>query len=464
MLGAEDENGETVPPHNIEIEQALLGGILVNNHVAEEVEGLVGPEDFYDPFHGQILEIINQLMARGSPASPITIRDYLDEQGIEELGRSVTEYLADLAASATAPLFCTRYAEMIRDYAQRRKLVEIAAQIRDATVSGDAGLTARHQIEAAEEALFKISGDTGRAGPRQINAVTADFLSDLDDIRSGRALGVPTGLLDLDKILGGLFAPDLIIIAGRPGMGKSAIAVNIIRHIAENSGWAVLFSIEMAGRQIVERLIADGANVPVDAMRRGGVDETQMQSVSGEALRVAGLNIIIDDAAKTVAEIRTRSRRLHRKYGLRVIVIDYLQLMVGGGSGENRTQEIAIITAALKGIAKDLGVPVIALSQLNRGVENRDNKRPMLADLRDGGTIEQDADLVMFLYREAYYMERDEPPDKGLAHTEWLADMDGIRNTAELIIAKNRFGPTGKVLLSFIPERTRFGNLAREDR
>lgn len=460
MLGLVDEHGDEPQPQNVGVEQALLGALLVQNDALEGIEGLVSAADFYDPFNARIFEVIEQLISRGAPASPITIRDFIEEDPrAPEI--SLSKYLADLASSAVTVVNAPKYATVIRDYAHKRALFEIGGEIQRASITENAAETSSQQIENAEEALFKISGDQSRHGPRQISNVTADFLSDMDDIGSGQALGEPTGLIDVDKMLGGFFAPDLIILAGRPGMGKTALGVNITRHVAEHSGWVAFFSIEMAGRQIVERLIADGSSVPVDAMRRGTVQADMISGIQEEALRVAGLKIVIDDNARSVGEIRTRARRLHRRFGLKLIVIDYLQLMIGG-EGENRVQEIAIITSALKAIAKDLMVPVLALSQLNRAVEGRNDKRPMLADLRDGGTIEQDADLVMFLYREAYYMERNEPTiHSSPNHQDWVADMEAIRNTAELIIAKNRFGPTGKVQLSFIPERTRFGNLVK---
>jgi replicative DNA helicase len=469
------------PPANIEIEIALLGAILVNNRAYEKVSEFLLPEHFADGVHGRIFEACGKLIERGQQATPATLRRYFENDAdLADVGGA--RYLAEMAASAFNIIDAEDYGRTLYDLHLRRSLIELGEDVVNEAYGADLDINAVQQIEKAEHRLFELASTGQIEGGFQAfdrTLVKALQMAESAFRREGMLTGVTTGLEGLDKLLGGLQRSDLLILAGRPGMGKTALATNIafnaarasFEELAENGtrtrvdGHVVaLFSLEMSAEQLVLRILAEHSGVSSDRVRRGAITNDEFQKVFVASQEISKSRIFIDDTpALSVSALRTRCRRLLRTQGrLVMIVVDYIQLMRGSPNGrpENRVQEISEITRGLKGLAKELDVPVLALSQLSRAVEQREDKRPQLSDLRESGSIEQDADVVMFVYREEYYLGRKEPAEGTAEHAEWQAEMDKVHNMAEVIVAKQRHGPTDKVRLLFEAELTRFGNLA----
>lgn len=474
------QEGEAIP-HNIEAEQQLLGAILTNNDIYDRIAAIIRPEHFFDPVHQRIFEISVARIQKNALASPVTLKGYLeDDAGLMELGGPA--YLARLAGAAISAFAARDYAQMIYDLAVRRELMGLGRDITARAQSIEVENDPKDQIIAAEQALYKL-GEQGHGEKGFVSflkAVTEAVMSaNAAYQRDGGLAGISTGLVDLDKKLGGLHPSDLLILAGRPSMGKTSLATNIAFNIAKahkkgrlpdgsegsvNGGVVGFFSLEMSSEQLAARILSEASEVPSEQIRRGDMTEVEFRRFVEAAKSLESCPLYIDDTpAIPISQLAARARRLKRTHGLDVLMIDYLQLVKGTGRGEaNRVQEVSEITQGLKAIAKELNIPVIALSQLSRQVENREDKRPQLSDLRESGSIEQDADVVMFVYRDEYYKEREKPGDDNLeAMAKWQETMERVHGKAEVIIGKQRHGPIGTVELSFEGRFTRFGNLAK---
>lgn len=462
-------------PYNLEAEQSLLGILLLNNGLIETVSEFLYPFHFADAIHGKIYEGITRLNERGQVADPITLKDYFDrEKALEPVGGA--KYLIDLASNVLSMTSAADYGKLIHDLYLRRELLNISQEMAINARTYDFDESAINQIEAAEKQLFDLATKgQSKGGFINFNTAIGHALqtAELAFKRDGHIVGVTSGLIDLDKYLGGLHPSDLLILAGRPSMGKTSLATNIAFNAAnaylnQNSNGApvAFFSLEMSSEQLATRILASESGVSSDKIRRGEIRTDDFPKFVDVTRRLNQLPLFIDDTPGiTISGIRNRSRRLQRQYGLGLIVIDYLQLIEAGGSkrgSDNRVQEISDISRGLKAIAKELNVPVIALSQLSRAVEQRDDKRPQLSDLRESGSIEQDADVVMFVYRDEYYLQRKRPPEGTEKYNEWLAQMDAVYQQAEVILAKQRHGPIGTVKLYFDGNLTKFGNLAEQ--
>ena len=472
---------QRTPPVNYDAEQALLGAILANNLVFDRVNEFLRPEHFADPLHGRIYEAVGRLIQRGQIANPVTLKNLFDQDGaLAEIGGA--QYLVQLAQSVVTVINAEDYGRAVHDLYLRRQLIDLGEQTVNEAYVFDIDQTALEQIESAELKLFNLaeSGQTEN-GPQKFSDVLANAIGMAEAAykRDSHITGVPTGLRDLDRKLGGLQKSDLIIVAGRPSMGKTALATNTGFNAAQaavdpETGvkfHVAFFSLEMSSEQLATRILAEKSGISSDRIRRGDVKQDDFGRVVVASQEMNTAPFFIDDTpALTIPMLRTRARRLKRQYGLDLIIIDYLQLMRGANSRgpENRVQEISEITRGLKAIAKELDVPVLALSQLSRAVELRDDKRPQLADLRESGSIEQDADVVMFVYRDQYYHERAEPKqrsdegdDKFHERLErWKRRAEEVYNKADVIIAKQRHGPIGTVTLQFEGMVTRFSDLA----
>ncbi|MGO4854944.1 replicative DNA helicase [Phaeovulum sp. W22_SRMD_FR3] len=468
-------------PHNVEAEQQLLGAILTNNDIYDRIAALLKAEHFYEPVHQRIFEVAVARIQKNALASPVTLKGYLeDDDGLKELGGPA--YLARLAGAAISAYAARDYAQMIYDLAVRRELIrlgqDISARASQIAVHDDP----REQIVAAEQHLYKL-GEQGhaekgfvsflKAVTEAVNSANAAYQ------RDGGLAGVSTGLRDLDKKLGGLHPSDLLILAGRPSMGKTSLATNIAYNIAKaykkgrthdghegaiEGGVVGFFSLEMSSEQLAARILSEAAEVPSEQIRRGDMTEAEFRRFVEAAKMLESCPLFIDDTpALPISQVAARARRLKRTHGLDVLMVDYLQLLKGTGGGkDNRVQEVSEITQGLKAIAKELNIPVIALSQLSRTVESREDKRPQLSDLRESGSIEQDADVVMFVYRDEYYKEREKPGDHELEKmAAWQQLMEQVHGKAEVIIGKQRHGPIGHVELAFEGQFTRFSDLAR---
>ena len=476
---ADAETGADVAPHNIEAEQQLLGAILTNNDIFDRISSLVRAEHFYEPVHMRIFEVAAARIQKNALASPVTIKAFLeDDEGLKELGGAA--YLARLAGGAIAAYAARDYAQMIYDLAVRRELIALGQDIAARAGKIDVASEPKDQIIEAEQKLYKLGeqGVAERGFQSFLKAVTdAVNVANAAYKRDGGLAGISTGLVDLDKKLGGLHPSDLLILAGRPSMGKTSLATNIAFNIAKaykrgrladggegavEGGAVGFFSLEMSAEQLAARVLSEAAEVPSEQIRRGDMTEGEFRRFVEAAKSLESCPLFIDDTpALPISQVAARARRLKRTHGLDVLMIDYLQLLKGS-SKDNRVQEVSEITQGLKAIAKELNIPVIALSQLSRQVENRDDKRPQLSDLRESGSIEQDADVVMFVYRDEYYREREKPGEDNLeAMAKWQEAMERVHGKAEVIIGKQRHGPIGTVELSFEGRFTRFGNLAR---
>ncbi|MCO5083621.1 MAG: replicative DNA helicase [Rhizobiaceae bacterium] len=467
-------------PNNIEAEQALLGAILVNNDAFYRVSDFLKPSHFYEPLHRRIFEVAAELIRMGKIATPITLKTFLPAD--EKLGDiTVAHYLVRLAAEAVTVINAMDYGRAIYDLATRRALITVGEDMVNIAYDAPVDMSPRDQIEDAERRLFELA-ETGRydGGFESFNDAvkTAVDMANAAYMRDGHLSGIASGFRDLDKRMGGLQPSDLIIIAGRPGMGKTSLATNMAFHIANayepapqadgtfkaaSGGVVGFFSLEMSSEQLATRIISEQTEIPSSKIRRGEINEAQFDLLVGCAQTMQKLPLFIDATGGiSIAQLAARARRLKRQRGLDVIVIDYVQLMQGSSakSSQNRVQEITEITTGLKALAKELGVPIIALSQLSRQVESRDDKRPQLSDLRESGSIEQDADVVLFVYREEYYLKNKEPKPGSDEYIKWEGEMNDARGKAEIIIAKQRHGPTGTVPLGFQGEFTRFFDLA----
>ncbi len=470
-----------VAPHNVEAEQALLGAILVNNDAYDRVSDFLKSEHFSEELHRRVYEVASQLIRAGKHASPATMRTFLGEHDLG--GITVPQYLARLAAEATAVINAKDYGRLVYDLAIRRTLINIGEEVVNTAYDAPVELSPRDQIEEAERRLYEVAEQGLTNGGFQSFSqalTTAIDMAAKAFERDGGLSGIATGLSDLDKKMGGLQSSDLIIVAGRPGMGKTALATNIAFNVArayefelapdgthktKNGGIVGFFSLEMSAEQLATRILSEQSGVQSSAIRRGGISELEFQRITAVSREMNTIPFYIDQTGGiSIAQLTARARRLKRQKGLDLLVIDYLQLLSGSKSKEgNRVQELTEITTGLKALAKELAVPVIALSQLSRQVESREDKRPQLSDLRESGSIEQDADVVMFVYREEYYLANREPKPGSEEHIKWMADMHQAHGKAEVIIGKQRHGPTGAVELSFEAELTRFSDLARED-
>ena len=479
ILPTSTSDASEVLPHNIEAEQQLLGAILTNNDVYDRIASLVKPEHFFDPVHQRIFERAAARIQKNALASPVTLKPFFeDDEGLKELGGA--PYLVRLAGAAISAFAARDYAQMIYDLAVRRELISLGRDISARAAKVEVTSEPREQIIEAEQRLYKLGeqGVAERGFQSFLKAVTdAVNVANAAYQRDGGLAGISTGLIDLDKKLGGLHPSDLLILAGRPSMGKTSLATNIAFNIAKayrrgrlpdggegavEGGVVGFFSLEMSAEQLAARVLSEASEVPSEQIRRGDMTETEFRRFVEAAKALESCPLYIDDTpALPIAQLAARARRLKRTHGLDVLIIDYLQL-VRGTSRENRVQEVSEITQGLKAIAKELNIPVVALSQLSRQVENREDKRPQLSDLRESGSIEQDADVVMFVYRDEYYKEREKPGDHELDKmAQWQAVMDQVHGKAEVIIGKQRHGPIGHVELSFEGRFTRFGNLAK---
>lgn len=463
-------------PNNIEAEQTLLGMLLINNSHYGKVNEILLPEHFHEPVHQRIYETICKLIERGQIASPIVLKNQFDQDpALIELGGA--KYLMQLAKSSIQIDDARELAQGIRDLATRRTLINIGEEIVTTAFKHDVESGASHQIELAESQLFALAeqGDVARAFVEIASPVDNALMQAQTAMKSGKTIvGVSSGFTDMDGMTGGLINSDLIVLAGRPSMGKTAFAMNLAVNAAEyilndkdeEKGTVGVFSLEMSAEQLAMRMLSMGTGISSSRIRRGDLTEDEFASLIRRSKHVKELKIHIDDTpALTISAVRTRARRLKRRYNLRLLVVDYLQLLRGVSkkAAENRVNEISEITQGLKAIAKELNIPVIALSQLSRAVEQREDKRPQLSDLRESGSIEQDADIVMFIYRDEYYLMRKQPPETMQdEHAKWQQQMEEVANITEILISKHRNGPIGKVKLRFDNGTTTFNNLAVE--
>jgi replicative DNA helicase len=470
-------------PHNIEAEQALIGAILVNNEAYYRVSDFLEPRHFFEPAHQRIFELATTLIRAGKVASPVTLKTFLPPDA-DIAGLTLSQYLARLAAEATTVINAQDYGRTISDLSLRRSLIVIGEDMVNVAFDAPVDFSPRNQIEDAERRLYELAEIGRYDGGFQRFATALTTAVDMAARayqRDGRLSGIATGLEDLDRQMGGLQPSDLIILAGRPGMGKTALATNIAYNVARvwrgearpdgreetvNGGIVGFFSLEMSAEQLATRIISEQTEIASYRIRRGEIDPGDFDRIAGIAREMQAIPLYIDETGGlSIAQLVARARRLKRQRGLDLLVIDYLQLLQGSTrrASEGRVQEVTEITTGLKALAKDLNVPILALSQLSRQVENRDDKRPQLSDLRESGSIEQDADVVMFVFREEYYLKNKEPRAGTEEHFKWQAEMDAVHGKAEVIIGKQRHGPTGTIQLQFKADVTRFSSLARED-
>jgi replicative DNA helicase len=471
-------------PHNLEAEQALLGALLYDNAAFERLADTLQARHFYEPFHQRLYTAIEEYVRKGMLAEPIVLVErFRRDPAFEELGG--VRYFADLVDRAPPIANAADYGRVVYDLAIRRELIRIGGEVAKAAQE-DVEADAREQIERAESHLYELAehGSSTSSGFVPFADALAGAVSMAHEAfeRDGGLAGLATGLHDLDRKLGGLHGSDLLILAGRPSMGKTALATNIAFNVARAYAWepqpdgtrktvrggvVAFFSLEMSAQQLAMRLLADVSGVSSDRLRKGEIDAADFAKVREAAIEIQESPFYIDDTGGlSLAKLTARARRLKRRSGLDLIVVDYLQLVTAseGKQAQGRVQEVSEITMGLKALAKELGVPVLALSQLSRQVEQREDKRPQLSDLRESGSIEQDADAVMFVYRESYYLSRAEPREGSPEHLTWQEEMDKLRHVAEVIIGKQRHGPIGTVKLSFNEETVRFGDLAQSQR
>ena len=451
-------------PNNIEAEQAVIGSILVSNDIFDEINTIISSINFYDPMHQKIFEAVESLIYKGMLANPITLKNYFED---EKDDLNVPEYLVKITKFSTSVRQAIEYSKIIYDMFVRRELIKISEQTIDSAKINDLDTNGQSIIENSERLLFDLAekGSFNSSLVKFDEAMrqTIEMASAAYKNEEG-IVGVPTGLRDLDDKLGGLHQSDLIIIAGRPSMGKTSLATNIAFNAAQklqDSGkksTIAFFSLEMSSEQLSTRIISEQARISSDYIRRGKITDDQFDKFLETSKNIADLPLYIDETpAISVAALSNRARRIKRLFGLDMIIVDYIQLMRGTTfNKDGRVQEISQITQGLKAIAKELGVPVVALSQLSRQVEQRDDHKPQLSDLRESGSIEQDADVVMFVYREGYYLQRKEPREATVEHAEWQAKMNEVAHLAEIIIGKQRHGPIGKVTLEFEERFTKF--------
>jgi len=461
-------------PSNLEAEQALLGSILVNNDIIDEVSTIISPNIFYDPAHVKIYEVIESLNNKGMIANPITLKNFFEKDNmLIEVGG--TEYLVKLTRFSGSAKQAVDYAKVIHEMYLRRELVLISDKLSSDTLNANSQeQNAENIIEITEKSLFDLAerGSFSQSFLKFNEALDQTIEMATLAMKSDQGIvGVPTGLTDLDEKLGGLHKSDLVILAGRPGMGKTALATNIAYHAAQNllsrqeKSSIAFFSLEMSSEQLSTRILSEQARIKSDDIRRGKVTESEINRYIETSRNIYNLPLYIDETpAITISTLSNRARRIKRLFGLNLIVVDYIQLMRAPNSnnrGDNRVQEVSEITQGLKALAKELKVPVLALSQLSRAVESRDDKKPQLSDLRESGSIEQDADVVMFVYREAYYLENKQPKLGSIEHAEWQSKMNDVNGLADIILGKQRHGPTGTVKVEFEGIYTKFKDLSK---
>ena len=451
-------------PNNIEAEQAVIGSILVTNEIFDEINTIIESSNFFDPMHQKIYGAIENLIYKGMLANPITLKNYFEDEK-DEL--DVPEYLVKITKFSTSVRQTIEYSKIIYDMFVRRELIKISEETIDTAKINDLNTNGQNIIEKSERLLFDL------AEKGSFNSSLVKFDSAMKQTiemasaaykNEGGIVGVPTGLRDLDDKLGGLHQSDLIIIAGRPSMGKTSLATNIAFNAAKNiqdtgkKSSIAFFSLEMSSEQLSTRILSEQARIGSNDIRRGRISNEQFDQFLETSKNISELPLFIDETpAINIAAMSNRARRIKRLHGLDMIVVDYIQLMKGTSTNKDgRVQEISQITQGLKAIAKELAIPVLALSQLSRQVEQRDDHKPQLADLRESGSIEQDADVVMFVYREGYYLQRKEPREATVEHAEWQAKMNEVSHLAEIIIGKQRHGPIGKVTLEFEERFTKF--------
>ncbi len=464
------KNLDQKQPSNIEAEQALLGSILVNNDIIDEVSTIINPTSFYDPAHTKIYEVIETLNNKGMIANPITLKNFFEKDNmLAEVGG--TEYLVKLTRFSGSTKQAVDYAKVIHEMYLRRELVLISDNLSSETLNAKEQ-NAEKIIENTEKSLFDLAerGSFSQSFLKFNQALDQTIEMATLAMKNDKGIvGVPTGLTALDEKLGGLHKSDLIIIAGRPSMGKTALATNIAYHAAKNimngqeKSSVAFFSLEMSSEQLSTRILSEQARIKSDDIRRGKVTEEEINRYIETSRNIYNLPLFIDETpAITIATLSNRARRIKRLFGVSLIVVDYIQLMRSNlNKNEGRVQEISEITQGLKALAKELNVPILALSQLSRAVETRDDKLPQLSDLRESGSIEQDADVVMFVYREAYYLERKMPKQGSIEYAEWQSKMSDVHGLADIILGKQRHGPTGTIKVEFEGIYTKFKDLTQ---
>ena len=465
-------NQSNKQPSNLEAEQALLGSILVNNDIIDEIANTINPNVFYDPAHIKIYEVIESLNNKGMIANPITLKNFFEKDNmLNEVGG--TEYLVKLTRFSSSTKQAIDYAKIVHEMYLRRELVLISDKLNTDTINANADeQNAEKIIEDTEKSLFDLAerGSFSQSYLKFNQALDQTIEMATLAMQNDQGLvGVPTGLTDLDEKLGGLHKSDLIILAGRPSMGKTALATNIAYNAAQHlqsrqeKSSIAFFSLEMSSEQLSTRILSEQAKIKSDDIRRGKVTEEEINRYIETSRNIYNLPLFIDETpAITIATLSNRARRIKRLSGLSLVVVDYIQLMRSNVSkNEGRVQEISEITQGLKALAKELSVPVLALSQLSRAVEQRDDKQPQLSDLRESGSIEQDADVVMFVYRESYYLERKQPKLGSIEHAEWQSKMNDVNGLADIILGKQRHGPTGTIKVEFEGIYTKFKDLSK---
>ena len=454
-------------PNNIEAEQSVIGTILVSNEIFDEINTIISSKNFYDPMHQKIFAAIENLIYKGMLANPITLKNYFEN---EKDDLNIPDYLVKVTKFSTSSRQAIEYSRIIYDMFVRRELIKISEGTIDSAKLKDLNISGKNIIENSEKLLFDLAekGSFNSSLVKFDEALkfTIEMATNAYKNEEG-IVGGPSGLTGIDDRLGGLHKSDLIIIAGRPSMGKTALATNIAFNAAsklQESGkksTVAFFSLEMSSEQLSTRILAEQSRIKSNDIRRGKISDEQFDKFIETSKNISELPLYIDETpAISIAAVSNRARRIKRLFGLEMIVVDYIQLMRGPtNNANNRVQEISEITQGLKAIAKELSVPVLALSQLSRAVEQRDDHKPLLSDLRESGSIEQDADVVMFVYRAAYYLERKEPQAATVEHAEWQAKMNEIAHLAQIIIAKQRHGPTGNVDLEFEAMFTKFRDI-----
>jgi len=471
-------------PHNIEAEQLLLGAILVNNEVMDRISDFLRAEHFYDPLHTNIFETILQLLAANKTVSPTTLRTFFENAEPIDSDLTVPEYLWRLAEGTTTIINAREYARTIHDLSTRRRLILIGEDIVNTAYDSPVDMPPKAQVEEAEKQLYQVA-EQDKYGQGFFDLKTA--MTQAIDVANNALMrgtdlsGLASGLIDLDNMMGGLQPSDLIILAGRPSMGKTALATNIAVNVATQSRLARFqanpdgapepavvgfFSLEMSAEQLASRILSEQAEIASNKIRRGKITDGEMARLMAASVALNNAHLFIDQTGGiSIAQLAARARKLKRQRGLDLLVVDYIQLLSGSAAkaAGGRVQEVTEITTGLKALAKELEVPLIALSQLSRQVEQREDKRPQLSDLRESGSIEQDADVVLFVFREEYYVQRAEPSLNDVeAHQKWQVELEAVKGIGEVIIGKQRHGPTGSVRLQFTGEFTRFDNLDRD--
>ena len=457
-------------PHNLEAEQALLGAILLNNDILFDINEIIDANHFFESIHVKIFDVINKITAKGQLATPITLKSYFEvEKNLEDIGGST--YLARLANAAVSLEYAKNYAQIIYDLAVRRSLYDLGGKLSYNAIESEMDTNPSDLVEDAERDLYQIA----EKGTNAHNVQT--FKSSMEEAvelmkkayeKDSNVVGIETNFRDLDQKLGGLHNSDLLILAGRPSMGKTSLATNIAFNIAKRAhdngdteSNVAFFSLEMSAEQLATRILSEQAKISSNDIRRGNLSESDLDNLVNVSKSILEIPLFIDDTpAINMATLASRARRIKRKHGLGIIIIDYLQLLrpAKGLRNDGRVQEVSEITQGLKALAKEMNIPILALSQLSRQVEQRDDKKPQLSDLRESGSIEQDSDVVMFIFREEYYLEKTAPAPGTADYIDWQQKMDEVHGQAELLISKQRHGPTGNIRLSFESKFTRFGN------